>query len=134
MIPGNYARTLFETPHSVLLELLSDSTRKENLSSVFEYIFRKVYRCKDPLKECPLDVQNYENCAVEMGTLFLEHFDYVEWPNYLHKIFEHVQQLVEDPNGPGSVGAFSSQSNEAAGNKLVRHFRKKSLTTWEHLW
>lgn len=34
MMPGNYDRTLFETPHSVLLELISDSTRKENLSSV----------------------------------------------------------------------------------------------------
>ena len=56
-----------------------------------------------------------------MGSLFLQHFDYVEWLNYLYKVIEHVQQLIKDPNGPGSVGAISSEGNEAV-NKL---FRKK---------
>lgn len=96
---------------------------EKKICLLFEYIFRKVYKCKDPLKECPLDVQNYQKCTVEMGTLLLEHFDYVKWPKYLHTILEHVQQLVEDPNGPGSVGAFSSEGNEA-GDRLVRHLRK----------
>ena len=58
-----------------------------------------------------------------MGSLFLQHFDYVEWLNYLYKVIEHVQQLIEDPNGPGSVGAISSEGNEA-GNKIFRHFGK----------
>jgi len=58
-----------------------------------------------------------------MGQLLLSKFEYVQWPNYLHKLIEHTQQLIEDPSGPGSIGSFSSEGNEA-GNKLFRHFRK----------
>ena len=78
MVPCNYARTLFETPHSVLLENISDSVRKDNLSSILNIFLhlRKVYRCQDPLTECPFDVQNYKKCAVEMGGLLFQHFDY----------------------------------------------------------
>ena len=48
---------------------------------------------------------------------------YISGP-IIYTVIEHVQQLIKDPNGPGSVGAFSSEGNEA-GNKLFRHFRKK---------
>lgn len=59
-----------------------------------------------------------KKCAVEMGNLLLKHFDYVECPNYLHKIFEHVQQLIEDPNGPGSVGVLIVGATRQASNCL----------------
>jgi len=65
----------------------------------------------------------YKLCAAEMGQLLLTNFEYAHWPNYLHKIIEHTQQLIEDPSGPGAIGSFSSEGNEA-GNKLFRHFRK----------
>ena len=56
----HYARSLFETPHSVLLKHISDSVRKDNLSSILNIFLhlRKVFRCKDPLTEFPFDVQN----------------------------------------------------------------------------
>lgn len=40
MMPGNYARTLFETPHSVLLELtvpINQTESKPQLNPVFTY-------------------------------------------------------------------------------------------------
>ena len=107
------------------MSLIEDPVRQKNLSDIL-HIFcdlRKVYRCKNPLLDFPDDVSTYKARAVEMGSLLLQNFDYVNWPNYLHKVIEHVQQLIQDPNGPGSVGSFSSEGNEA-GNKLFRHFRK----------
>ncbi len=40
----------------------------------------------------------------------------------MHKIIEHVQELIQWKEGPGSIGAVSSEGNEA-GNKIFRHFR-----------
>ena len=54
-----------------------------------------------------------------MEKMLIEHFDYAPWPNYLHKVIEHVQEILADPEGPGSIGAFSGEGNEA-GNKLFR--------------
>ena len=68
-------------------------------------------------------MKDYKKTAVQMGQLLMEHFSFARWPDYLHKIIEHVQEILEDPNGPGSIGAFSSEGNEA-GNKLLRLFRK----------
>lgn len=65
----------------------------------------------------------YKLCAVDMGQLLLTNFEYVHWPNYLHKIIEHTEQLIDDPSGPGAIGSFSSEGNEAV-NKLFRRFRK----------
>jgi hypothetical protein len=45
------------------------------------------------------------------------------WPNYLHKVIEHVQEIIEDREGVGSVGMLSGEGNEC-GNKVFRHFRK----------
>ncbi|KAK3089331.1 hypothetical protein FSP39_002772 [Pinctada imbricata] len=125
MMPGNYARTLFQTNHDISLALIPDSERRNNLSVILNIFckLRSVYRAKDPLVECPSEVASYKQTAIQMGSLLMEHFHYAQWPNYLHKVIEHVQQLIEDPKGPGSIGSFSSEGNEA-GNKLFRHFRK----------
>ena len=37
-----------------------------------------------------------------------------------------MPEILKDPNGPGSIWAFSSEGNEA-GNKLFRLFRKSYL-------
>lgn len=68
----------------------------------------------------------YKVCAVETGQLLLTKFEYAHWPNYLHKIIEHIQQLIEDPSGPSAIGSFSSERNEA-GNKLLT-FPEKNLS------
>ena len=125
MMPGNYARSLFSTPHTILLRLIENEDRRERLSVVLEKFneLREVYRCLCPMKDIPEKVHLYKQNSVAFGQLLIQNFQYADWPNYLHKVIEHVQQLILDPNGPGSVGAFSSEGNEC-GNKLFRHFRK----------
>ena len=122
MMPGNYARTLFECPSSVLLELVTNNDKKEKLTQVLDTFknLKSVYRCINPLRDMPEKVTDYKQKAVEMGILLIENFDYASWPNYLHKIVEHVQQLIVDPRGPGSIGAFASEGNECCSAIFVR--------------
>ena len=47
----------------------------------------------------------------------------MSWPNYLHKIIEHTQELIQNPSGPGTVGGLSGEGNEG-GNKVFRQFRR----------
>ena len=125
MMPGNYARTLFTTDHSILLSLICNDERKKKLSEIVCLFneLRTVYRCLNPLADIPDNVFNYKRTALKMAGILLQDFDYVSWPNYLHKIIEHVQELICHPDGVKSVGSLSSEGNEA-GNKLFRLFRK----------
>ncbi|XP_063951972.1 V(D)J recombination-activating protein 1-like [Lytechinus pictus] len=105
-MPGNYARALFDASNeSTFLELIPNQDRKSNLQSVLrDFCFlRRIYRERNQ------KLKKY----------------YVSWPNYmyLHKMIEHVQEVLEDPQGPGSIGSLSGEGNEAA-NKLFRHLRK----------
>ena len=70
-----------------------------------------------------------------MGKLLDEHFAYVSWANYLHKLIEHVQEPLEDENGPppmgggGGGGGLSGEGNEGANivfRDLRRHVWRKS--------
>ncbi|XP_063951685.1 V(D)J recombination-activating protein 1-like [Lytechinus pictus] len=120
MMPGNYARELFDFKNEeCFLELLPSAERRHHLSSVLEKFrsLRKVYRALKPVRE---EVTKYKATAVKMGQELLDNFGYVMWPNYLHKVIEHVQEILDDP---GSIGAFSGEGSEAA-NKLFRHLRK----------
>ena len=54
--------------------------------------------------------------ALDLGLLFRDGFTYVQWPNYLHKILEHTQELIELA---GTTGGLSGEGVEA-GNKLFR--------------
>ena len=126
MMPRNYARVLFNPENqSIILSIIPNEGRRKHLVSIFDkfYVLRKVYRSLRPLSDCPDDVKNVKKIAVEFGKLFLEHFAYAEWPNYMHKIIEHTQELIERSDGAGSIGAMSSEGSEA-GNKVFRHFRK----------
>ncbi|XP_060562648.1 V(D)J recombination-activating protein 1-like [Ruditapes philippinarum] len=110
-------------PKYMLLSQMGE--RRKHLSSVLQKfrLMRKVYRAKDPKKECPGDVSSYKVTAIEMGRLLLAHFEYASWPNYLHKVIEHVQEIIESTDGPGTVGGISGEGNEC-GNKIFRHMRK----------
>ena len=155
MMPGNYARTLFTSNPATVCSLVVNSERRDFLIELFKKFcsLRKVYRCNNPLRDYPSEVATYKINAVNFGIFLRDHFPYVEWSNYVHKLIEHVcfagvrecppwcsivgatvtvhqffcilhvQQLIEDPRGPGSIGMFSSEGNEA-GNKLFRHCRK----------
>ncbi|XP_063954560.1 V(D)J recombination-activating protein 1-like [Lytechinus pictus] len=123
MMPGNYARALFDVKNEeCFLELIPSAERRHHLSSVLQKFrsLRKVYRALKPIRE---EVIKYKATAVKMGQELLDNFGYVMWPNYLHKVIEHVQEILDDQDGPGSIGALSGEGSEAA-NKLFRHLRK----------
>ena len=122
---GNYARVLFEESNVNEVIALVPNARKSvmaNLLGQFR-LLRKVYRSNSPLKDMPEDVAHFKENAVVMGNFLLENFSYVSWPNYLHKIIEHTQELIQNPSGPGTVGGLSGEGNEG-GNKVFRQFRR----------
>ncbi|XP_038062316.1 V(D)J recombination-activating protein 1-like [Patiria miniata] len=128
MMPGNFARDLFSSAKvDFFLALVPEEDRKNNLAEVLGIFrnLRTVYRAHHPEAE---DVSTFKQRAVEMGRLLLTNFSYAGWPNYLHKIIEHVQEIIEDPEGPGTIDSLSGEGNEAA-NKLFRdlrgHFARK---------
>ena len=123
MMPGNYARVLFDPANEeIILGLIDDNEKYDALVSILDKFrfMRSVYRA---IKPDPNHVAMYKTITVAMGELIKTHFSFARWPNYLHKLIEHVQEILQDPNGPGSIGAFSGEGNEA-GNKIFRLFRK----------
>ena len=125
MMPGNYSRMLFEKKNeSHVLYLIKSSERKHNVKMLLEKFrfMRTVYRATDPKVQYPQETKLYKQTAVEFGRDLINNFDYARWPNYIHKVIEHVQELIENPNGPGTVGGLSGEGNEG-GNKIFRHFR-----------
>lgn len=126
MMPGNYARTLFDQKNeNYILQLIANASRREQLSKVL-CLFRKlrsVYRANQPMRDMPQEVTQFKAQAIEMGKIFIQEFEYVPWPNYLHKIIEHTQEIIMDVTGAMSVGALSGEGNEA-GNKIFRQLRK----------
>ena len=52
-----------------------------------------VYRAKTPNKD---DVASYKQKAVQLGRQLIQVFPWASWPNYLHRIFEHVQQKANN--------------------------------------
>lgn len=126
MMPGNYSRSLFNPDNEQsILCLVDDGDRRNYLSdllSKFRFM-RKVYRASDPKTQYPEETKMYKQTAVSFGHALLENFSYAKWPNYIHKVIEHVQELIEDENGAGTVGGLSGEGNEC-GNKIFRHFRK----------
>lgn len=126
MMPGNYARVLFEERNvEVIVQLIPCEERRNLVKGLLE-IFRElraVYRSNNPLLTMPEQVTTYKVRAIALANMLKTDFSYVHWPNYLHKIIEHVQELIQRPDGPGTVGGMSGEGNEA-GNKIFRHFRK----------
>ena len=126
MMPGNYARVLFDPKTiKVITELIPSADRRELVEELLSKAseMRSVYRANKPLIDLPEKVKDYKNTAVSLAHNLRDNFSYVHWPNYLHKVIEHVQELIERPDGPGTVGGMSGEGNEA-GNKVFRHFRK----------
>lgn len=55
--------------------------------------------------------------------MLIDNFGYWPWPNYLHRVTEHVQEIMQHEDGPGTVAGLSREGNEG-GNKIFHHFRK----------
>lgn len=122
MMPGNYARTLFDPKNRDTVTQIIPEPARGHMKIVLDNFskMRQVYRATEPEASA---VSSYKESAVSFGKMIMQYFPYANWPNYLHKIIEHVQELIEDKNGPGSIGAVSGEGNEA-GNKIFRHLRK----------
>ena len=58
---------------------------------------------------------------------------YAQWPNYLNKIIGHVQELIERPDGPGTVGGLSGEGNVQSRQQSIQTFQEESIQTWGHL-
>ena len=111
--------------------------RKGLLRSVLQRFWglRKIYRSNKPNKE---EVMTFKETAVQTGKELLEHFEYVTWPNYLHKILGHTQGAILSADGPGSVGILSVDKlymlfiNDLQGwdQKVVDRLRASQW--WQH--
>ena len=126
MMPGNYSRMLFdESNESHILSLIKNYEKKTQISNLLTKFrcMRKIQRAVNPREQYPEDTKSYKETAVSFGQSLLNDFSYAKWPNYIHKVIEHVQELIEAENGPGTVGGLSGEGNEG-GNKIFRHFRK----------
>ena len=123
MLPGNYARCLFDdTNKEHVLFLVSNEDRKEKISQLSDMFhgLRTIYRAKNPKVQFLDETKSYKENAVKMGRFLLSNFAYARWNNYLHKGIEHVDEIIDTH---GSVGVLSGEGNEA-GNKLFKHLRK----------
>jgi V(D)J recombination-activating protein 1 len=123
MMTGNYARMLFAQENvGIVTQLIADDDDRKNITDILGKFreMRVVYRSNVPDH---FTVAGYKTLAVSFAMSLKEHFPFARWTNYLHKLVEHVQELIEWKEGPGSIGAMSSEGNEA-GNKVFRHFRK----------
>lgn len=80
--PINDARQLckgpFFYPHDILLNLIPDVDRRENVSIVLDKfnILRNIYRINNPQKEFPNELPCFKLIAVKMGQLLLSKFEY----------------------------------------------------------
>ena len=93
MMPGNYARMLFNEENSdVVLDFVTDENKCDQLRQIFNKFgfLRSVYHVIKPDQD---SVKIYKRVAVEMGELLKIHFDFAQWPNYFHKIIKHVQDI-----------------------------------------
>lgn len=48
-------------------------------------------------------------------SLFFDDFCNAKGPNYIHKNIEHVQELIEAENRPGTIGGLSGNGKEGVG-------------------
>jgi V(D)J recombination-activating protein 1 len=109
MMPGNYGRMLFaEENAAVITALITDDSARQQLQAILGKYreMRLVYRANIP---DPVKVSGYKKLAVSFANDIKEHFPFAKWPNYMHKVVEHVQELIEWKAGPGSIGALSSE-------------------------
>ena len=120
-IPGNYARELLDLSQNHLLsDFLSveDTHNRELISDIngrFIHL-RSTYRATKPL---PQYVSQYKCDAVCWGRYVKSKLPWAGWPNYFHRIIEHVQEIIIKK---GSTGALSAEGSEA-NNKQTRMYR-----------
>ena len=117
MLPGNYARILFSQKNEThILHLLKSEEQKQNFGKLLTYLrFKnKIFGSNKPKQGLPDEWMLCKSKAIEFGKLLISCFPYARWKNYVHKMIEHVQEVIEIH---GTLGGFSGEGNEA-GNKI----------------
>lgn len=56
---------------------------------------------------------------MEFGECLKTNYPYACWSNYVHKVIDNVQEVIQE----GTLGSSSGEGNKA-GNKIFRHLRK----------
>ena len=102
-----------------LLLLIPSEDRKVALALVLDKlrVLHRVYQAVQPMQEFAQDVADYKKIAVEMGQMLIANFGYCPWPSYLHKVIEHVQEIMQHEDGPGTVVGLSREGNKG-GNRI----------------
>lgn len=102
--------------------LLKPGKQRDNFIELFSKIrfMHKIFSCTNPKEKYPTEWINYKKVGMEFGECLKTNYPYVRWSNYVHKVIEHVQEVIQEE---GTLGSFSGEGNEA-GNKIFRHLRK----------
>ena len=123
MMPGNYARILFsEENEKHVVYLLKPGKQRDKFRELLSKIrfLHKIFSCTNPKEKYPTEWINYKKVGMEFGECLKTNYPYAHWSNYVHKVIEHVQEVIQEE---GTLGGFSGEGNEA-GNKIFRHLRK----------
>jgi V(D)J recombination-activating protein 1 len=89
MMPGNYARHLFKASnHDIITSLIKKEERRAHMKHILSLYskMQSVYSCKSPKEELPELTENYQETALQLSFSFGQHFPYVHWSNYFHKV------------------------------------------------
>ena len=62
-----------------------------------------IYRAKNPKVQFPVETKRYKENAVKMERFLPSNFAYARWNNYLHKVIEHADEIIDTR---GSVDVF----------------------------
>ena len=130
MMPGNYARMLFDESNATVtcapIANENHRTIMMELLSKFRQM-RVVYRANRPTSAM---INGYKLIAISFAQQMKSDLPFIRWPNYMHKLVEHVAEILQQPGSPlTSVSAMSGEGLEV-GNKLFRHIRKNLANRW----
>ena len=123
MLPGNYARILFsQKKEKHIFHLRKSEEQKQNFGKLLTYLrfMNKIFSSNKPKQGLPDEWMLCKSKAIEFGKLLISCFPYARWKNYVHKMIEHVQEVIEIH---GTLGGFCGEDNEA-GNKIFSHLCK----------
>jgi V(D)J recombination-activating protein 1 len=79
MMPGNYARCLFDPKNvDIVTSLITDDERRIHVSNLITLFskMRTIYSSKQPLKTMPRDAQIFQETALEFAFCLGQHFSY----------------------------------------------------------
>ncbi len=123
MMVGNFARELFkEKNEKVILEFLDETDRADFAVALGKFRdLQAVYSATEP---DPINIASFKAKAVSFGKFVLETYPWANWPNYMHKLIEHGQEIMQKY---GTLAGMSSEGNEALNKVFRKYIRDNSF-------